>query len=199
MTVILASASETRRLMLERAGVPVTCRPTNLDEAGIKRQAAAQGTSAAGAAGLLAERKAGHAALDRPDALIIGADQMLDCDGQWFDKPNGRDEARAQLRALRGRRHVLSSAAVVVAGRTGTVLWRRVEQADLTMRPFSDGFLEWYLDAAGDAVCHSVGAYRIEGLGVQLFSEIHGDHSVILGLPLVPLLEMLRDCQELQR
>jgi septum formation protein len=122
--------------------------------------------------------------------LVIGADQMLDCKGVWFDKPADRRQARAQLVALRGRTHVLSSAACVY--RDGQRLWHAVQQARLTMRPFSDEFLDEYLSAVGDDVTGSVGAYRLEGLGSHLFARVEGDWFTILGLPLLPLLDFLR-------
>jgi septum formation protein len=116
---------------------------------------------------------------------------MLECDGRWFDKPADRAAARAQLRALSGRSHSLHSAACVA--RDGERLWLEVTQAKLAMRELSDGFLDAYLDAAGPAVTHSVGAYQLEGLGVQLFRAIDGDHFTVLGLPLLPLLAFLRE------
>ncbi len=196
--VVLASASETRRLMLQRAGVPVICRAANLDEGLIKRRAWADGLGADQAARQLAAQKALAVAGAYPGSLIIGADQMLECDGRWFDKPDGVPGAREQLLALRGRCHVLSSAVVLVAGNPAMVVWQHVEQARLTMRSFSDAFLDWYLGVAGPEVSGSVGAYRIEELGLQLFSDVVGDHSVILGLPLLPLIATLRAYQELR-
>ena len=125
-----------------------------------------------------------------PGALVIGADQMLDCEGVWFDKPTGRDGAREQLKALRGRTHRLVSCAVIV--RDGERIWHQIDRARLTMRNFSDAFLDEYLDSAGDDVLHSVGAYQLEGLGAQLFHRVDGDFFTILGLPLLPVLGFLR-------
>ena len=121
---------------------------------------------------------------------VIGADQVLSVDGKIFQKPGNLPAAREQLQRLRGRSHVLSSA--VCAARGGTVVWRAVDQARLTMRPFSDAFLEAYLEEAGADILGSVGAYHVEGLGVQLFSRIEGDAFTIQGLPLLPLLDFLR-------
>jgi septum formation protein len=126
----------------------------------------------------------------RPGVLVIGADQMLVCSGEWFDKPTHRDDARAHLLALRGRAHELVTAASVA--RDGAVLWRALERPRLVMRRFSDTFVEAYLDAIGDAAFASVGAYQLEGRGVQLFAVVEGDFFAILGLPLLPLLDFLR-------
>jgi septum formation protein len=144
----------------------------------------------------LAVLKAIRVSPRHPDALVIGADQMLECQGRWFDKPADRDRARAQLLALRGRSHELVSAACVV--RNGSVIWHQVEMAQLTMRPFSEHFLNRYLAQAGEEVYRSVGAYRVEGLGAQLFSSIEGSHFTILGLPLLSLLELLREHKVLE-
>ena len=138
---------------------------------------------------VLAELKAQRVSQRHKDALVIGADQMLQCGGIWFDKPADLDHARGHLIALRGKTHELLSAVCVV--RDGEVLWRHLESAQLTMRPFSDAFIDEYLAAAGDAVCASVGAYQLEGRGAQLFSRIEGDYFTILGLPLLPLLGFL--------
>ena len=121
---------------------------------------------------------------------------MLECEGRCYDKPSSPAEARTQLASLRGRTHSLISAAVIL--RDDRVIWRCAESARLTMRSFSDAFREAYLAQVRDELCQTVGAYRIEGRGVQLFSRVEGDHFVILGLPLLPLLEALRDLGELK-
>ncbi|MBP2293874.1 Maf family protein [Azospirillum rugosum] len=188
--VVLASGSKTRAEMLERAGVRVTLAPAAVDEEEIKLAARAEGIGVDEVAETLAELKAQRVTRKHPGALVIGADQMLECDGRWFDKPTGRDAARQQLKDLRGKTHRLVSCAVVV--RDGERLWHQVDRARLAMRPFSDSFLESYLDRAGDGVLHSVGAYQLEGLGAQLFQRVDGDFFTILGLPLLPLLGFLR-------
>jgi septum formation protein len=189
-SLILASASAARKAMLTSAGVVFSAEPTSVDESGIKRALMAQGADAAAVAEELALAKAEAISVHHPHALVIGADQMLSCDGRWFDKPADRAAARAQLMALCGRRHELVSAVVVVSG--GKRVWHHVDRADLAMRPFSEAFVDEYLDRVGDAVCQSVGAYQIEGLGVQLFDSIRGDVFTIMGMPLLPLLEFLR-------
>jgi septum formation protein len=125
-----------------------------------------------------------------PGRYVLGADQMLECDGTWFDKPADRDAARAQLLALRGRRHHLVSAAVLALD--GERIWHQADRAELVMRDFSTDFLERYLELAGEAACASVGAYQLEGVGAQLFSRVRGDFFTILGLPLLPVLAILR-------
>lgn len=190
-SLVLASASRTRAGMLERAGVAVTCDPADVDEDAVKAAGRAAGCSVEQVAERLAEAKARTVAVRHPGALVLGADQMLDCEGQWFDKPAGRDGAAEQLRRLRGRTHRLVSAAAVV--RDGVVMWRGIDDARLTMRAFTDGFLDGYLQACGDGVLSSVGAYHLEGLGAQLFERVEGDFFTILGLPLLPLLGFLRE------
>ncbi|MBK3732220.1 septum formation protein Maf [Azospirillum brasilense] len=189
-TVVLASGSRTRAEMLERAGVRVTLAPAAVDEEEIKLAARAEGAPVEDVAEALAELKAQRVTRKHPGALVIGADQMLECEGRWFDKPADRDAARVQLQDLRGKTHRLVSCAVVL--RDGERLWHHVDRARLTMRPFSDAFLESYLNAAGDDVLGSVGAYHLEGLGAQLFHRVDGDFFTILGLPLLPLLGLLR-------
>jgi len=189
-TLILASASSARAELLRRAGVSFTVAPAAIDEAEIKAAFRAERLGTAECANALAEAKALRVARRHPDALVIGADQMLVCDGAWFDKPADRAAARAQLVALRGKRHELISAVCVVRG--GERLWHFVDRSALVMRDFSDAFLDTYLDAAGADVLGSVGAYRLEAIGVQLFARIEGGYFAILGLPLLPLLDFLR-------
>lgn len=177
--------------MLERAGVAVTCDPADVDEDAVKAAGRAAGCSVEQVAERLAEAKASAVAVRHPGALVLGADQMLECEGRWFDKPAGRDGAADQLRRLRGRTHRLVSAAAVA--RDGVVVWRGIDDARLTMRAFTDGFLDGYLQACGDGVLSSVGAYHLEGLGAQLFERVEGDFFTILGLPLLPLLGFLRE------
>jgi septum formation protein len=188
--LILASASIIRRRLLEQAGVTVAIEPVAVDEAAIKESCHRQGTLIETCTEALAEMKAQRVSKNYPNAMVIGADQMLECGGIWFDKPVDRTAAAAQLQHLRGQSHVLVTSVVVV--RCGVRLWHYIDRARLTMRCFSDAFLSSYLDRADDAVLASVGAYQLERLGVQLFDRIEGDYFSILGLPLLPLLEFLR-------
>jgi septum formation protein len=189
-TLVLASGSRTRALMLEKAGLhPILDKPL-VDEEEVKLAGKAEGVGADAVAEALAELKAQRVTRRHPGALVIGADQMLECEGVWFDKPSDRAAAREQLLALRGKTHQLVSCAVIV--RDGERLWHKVDRARLTMRNFSENFLDGYLDAVGDEVSHSVGAYQLEGLGAQLFQRVEGDFFTILGLPLLPLLGFLR-------
>ncbi|WP_372617165.1 Maf family protein [Falsiroseomonas sp.] len=202
--IVLASSSATRRALLTGAGLEFEAVPAAVDEAALKESAQAEGIPPEDAAIMLAEAKAERIARRRPDALVLGCDQLLTCripdsgapggatDGRerWFDKPADLAAARAQLLALRGRTHRLVTA--TVAWRGGTRIWQDVSVPRLTMRSFSDAFLDAYLAAEREAVCASVGGYRLEGLGVHLFSRVEGEHSAILGLPLLPLLGFLR-------
>ena len=190
MSLVLASASATRVRMLRDAGLELEAVAPGVDEAAVKRSLAAERAPADHVASTLAELKAIRISNVRPGALAIGADQMLVCNGVSFDKPPDLAHARAQLQALRGKTHELVSAAA--AARDGVVLWREATRARLRMRPFSEAFLDDYLDRVGEDVLASVGAYRIEGLGAQLFDRVEGDLFTILGLPLLPLLEFLR-------
>lgn len=189
--VILASASATRSALLRAAGVPIAAEAAAIDEAEVKASLRAARSAAAAVAETLAELKARRVSRRHPGRLVVGADQVLDCDGVMFDKPADLPEARRQLLALRGRRHQLLSA--VVLERDGQRLWHHVSRADLLMRDFSDRFLDDYLLAVGDAALASVGGYQIEGRGAQLFASIDGDYFAILGLPLLPLLDILRE------
>lgn len=193
--IILASGSATRRAMLEGAGVAFVVDTAPVDESAVKDAMRAETDNPARVAEVLAELKATRVAARHPGAIVIGADQMLECERVWFDKPADRAAARAQLLALRDKTHRLVSS--VVAMRDGQRLWHHTESARLTMRRFSDAFLDQYLDRAGDAVLASVGAYQLEGLGAQLFMAVDGDHFTILGLPLLALLDFLRENGEL--
>jgi len=195
MTIVLASASQARRALLTAAGLDLVVDPAAVDEGALKASLAAEGAGPAAIAEALAELKASRVSSRHPGRLVIGADQILECDGRSFDKPANLAAARLQLSALRGRRHSLYSAALAM--RDGHRLWHHVGRADLTMRAFSDSFLDSYLDRAGPAATASVGAYQLEGLGAQLFARIEGDYFIILGLPLLPLLEFLRAMGEI--
>ena len=195
VAVILASASTARQTLLEQAGVLFQVIPALVDEDEIKRSMRAEGADGAAIAEVLAEIKARQVSNRHPAAVVIGADQVLQCDGEPFDKPHDMADARNQLRALRGRWHEVVSCACVVHGAVRQ--WHHVASARLLMRSFSDDFLETYLETAGDEVLAGPGAYRIERLGAQLFARVDGDHSTILGLPLLPVLDYLRGRQVL--
>jgi len=186
--LVLASKSAVRRALLESAGIPVEVQPAHLDE----RRAESDAGSALpdAVAALLAREKAARVAQLNPGRLVLGADQTLALGPQRFAKPADRAGAREQLRALSGRTHKLHSAIAFV--QDAAVLFEHVGVAQLTMRPLSDRLLELYLDTAGSAATASVGAYQIEGLGIQLCQHIDGDYFTVLGLPLLPALDFLR-------
>lgn len=193
--LVLASASAARRAVLEGAGLVFAARPAAVDEAAIKESARAEGLSAAETALLLADAKAARIAPRAPGALVIGADQILvaaiEGEERWFDKPPDLGAARAQLRLLAGRAHRLVTA--IVCWRDGARVWQHVAQPRLVMRALSEPFLDAYLAVEGERVLASVGAYRLEGPGAQLFAAVEGEHAAILGVPLLPLLGFLRD------
>jgi septum formation protein len=189
--LILASSSAARQKLLADAGLEFIVEPARIDEASIKARFMADGRSASDCALALADAKARQVAADHPCGLVIGADQILVCSDTWFDKPASLADARFQLQTLRGRTHKLVTAACVV--QEHACIWQGQTSAKLTMREFSDTFLETYLGAEGTAVLGSVGAYRLEGRGIQLFAQVEGDYFAILGLPLVELLGFLRE------
>lgn len=188
--IVLASASQSRRSLLSASGVVFEVIASDLDEDKIKQKGKREGWTVSQTALALATAKAEAVLVERPEAIVIGADQMLEIDQTWFDKPITVDIAKRQLQTLRGKTHRLLSALVVITPEKK--YWTHVETADLTMRNFSDAFLENYLEDVGEAACKSVGGYFLEGLGVQMFEEIKGDYFTILGLPMVPLLNVLR-------
>jgi septum formation protein len=189
--VVLASASAARAPLLRAAGVALVIDPAAIDEDEVKASLRLSGADGAVVAESLAELKALRIARHHPAALVIGADQVLQQGADLYDKPQGLAAARRQLLALRGRTHELISAVVIV--RDGIRLWHHVGRARLTMRAFTDSFLEQYLTEAGGEALGSVGAYRLEGRGVQLFQRIDGDYFTILGLPLLPVVDFLRE------
>jgi len=188
--LILASQSPYRAGLLRGAGVTFTAVPAHIDEAAVKRVAIASGQDVAGTAMQLARLKAAKIAAENPKALVIGADQILVCGPDWFDKPADLAEARSHLCRLRGRTHRLVTATICLHG--GTERWQHIAEPALTMRNFSDAFLDAYLAIEGDHALSTVGAYRLEDQGIQLFDHIDGDHSAIVGLPLLPVLSFLR-------
>lgn len=189
--LVLASGSAARRALLEGAGIPLAVRPVPVDERAVERPLAAAGAPPDRIALELARAKA-HAASERqPGACVLGCDQTLSLDARLFHKPAGPAAAAAQLAALAGRTHRLHSAAVLV--RDGATLFETVGVAALTMRAFGPAFVARYLDAAGPGVLDSVGGYKLEGLGIHLFARIEGDQPTVMGLPLLPLLDALRD------
>lgn len=189
--LVLASASRSRAAVLAHAGVPFVQDAAAVDEDAVKARQRGEGASARQCALALAELKALAVSPRHPGALVLGCDQMLDCDGRWFDKPKDIAAARAQLADLRGRTHVLVNGMVLV--RDGRAQWSHADAATLRMRAFSDAFLDGYLGTVGEAALHAVGAYQLEGRGAQLFERIDGDFFSILGLPLLPLLAVLRE------
>jgi septum formation protein len=186
--LILASQSGSRQALLKGAGIPFVAIPADIDERGIQ---AGSGLKDPGAiAALLAKSKALHVASRETGRAVVGADQTLALKERMLSKPAGRAQAADQLRALAGATHELHSA--IAIARDDEILFEHVSVARMTMRKLSDAAIEAYLDAAGQAVTTSVGAYQLEGIGVHLFERIEGDHFTILGLPLLPLLGALR-------
>ena len=194
MSVILASKSAARRAVLDGAGVSYEALVAGVDEDAVKASLLAEGAGPRDIADALAELKAIRVSHGRRE-FVIGSDQTLDLDGQLYDKADSVEAARERLKLLRGKTHRLHSA--VVVAKEGTPIWREVVTASLTMREFSDAFLEAYLASEGPHALGSVGCYRLEGPGAQLFSKIEGDYFAILGLPLMGLLDLLRRHGEL--
>ncbi len=186
--LVLASGSAARRALLAGVGLRFSAFSPNIDEKAVKVATRRDGGTPEQSATALAGLKA--AAFCGADAVVIGCDQILVCEGVWFDKPPSIEAARQHLLHLRGRPHTLVTATVCT--RAGVRVWTHMAKPRLTMRGFSTAFLDAYLAAEGEGLLQSVGAYRVEGLGMQLFDAMEGEHSAILGLPLMPLLGYLR-------
>ncbi len=191
MKLLLASRSATRRTMLEAAGIGFEAVESEIDESGAKSGLVEAGFEPRDIAEMLAEIKA--RGVNAPaDALVLGADQVLERDdGSMLGKASSREQAALQLRSLSGRVHFLHSAAVLFE--RGERIWGQTETVELAMRPLSEAYIQAYLDLEYEAVQGSVGCYRIEGRGAQLFDEVWGSHFAVLGLPLLPLLSFLRE------
>ena len=188
--LILASSSSSRRMMLEAAGVPFTVIVPNVDEDAITQVLEAKGADAGDVADALAEAKAVAVSEQHADALVLGADQVLRCGERLVNKAGDKTQAKATLLALRDAEHELISAAVIA--RAGVPIWRRSENARMRMRDFSEAFLDDYLTVEVPDILGSVGCYRIEGRGAQLFADVKGDQFCIRGLPLLAVLGALR-------
>lgn len=188
--LILASGSESRRQILQAAGIPFEIEAPNVDEAAIKAALLAERAAPEAVAAALAEQKALRVSGRRPGVFVLGGDQVLVCEGRLFDKAESLETAHDVLRRLRGREHRLVTA--LALARDEAVIWRHLETSHLWMRDFSDVFLDRYLVDEGEDILSTVGCYRIEGRGAQLFERIEGDLFAIRGLPLIPLLHALR-------
>lgn len=193
-TLILASGSRARREMLKSSGVSFTVEAANVDEDAVRAALAGADRSneldPADVAEVLARSKAEAVSQSRPNACVIGGDQVLALDDEILTKPADETAARRQLQKLKGRVHALHSAVALAID--GEVVWSHVETAQMHVRDFSDAFLDDYMRRAGRLVLGSVGAYHMEGLGIQLFDRIDGDYFTVLGMPLMPLLAELR-------
>lgn len=187
--LVLASQSEIRQTLLRNAGVAFDVVPARVDEDALREAMVADEASPRDIADALAEMKARKVASKRPDALVIGVDQVLSFEGDILSKPDSKETALCQLRALRGKRHELLSAAVIYED--AAPVWRHVGVVRLVMRQVSDAYLQSYVDRNWDSIQHAVGAYKLEEEGVRLFAQVHGDYFNVLGMPLLELLSYL--------
>lgn len=191
MSLVLASASRSRAQILKAASIAFEVVPAEIDEEDVRRSMLAGGHDGASIAEALAELKALQVSSAHPEDFVIGGDQILSFDGEIVSKCSSLAEARALLRRLRGRRHELLGG--IVIAKSGATTWRHRSKARLSMRQFSDAFLADYMRDEGEILLESVGCYRLEGRGIQLFDAIDGDYFAILGLDLLPLLAALRE------
>ena len=191
MRLVLASKSQARARLLRDAGLAIDTVPPQVDERAAEAPLLEEGFGAEDVAAVLAQAKALDVSQREASALVIGADQTLECEGKRFNKPATQEEARAQLLALQGRTHTLHAA--VTVARDGEVLFDHVAAAHLTLRPLTPREVGIYMATVGDAALGSVGAYQIEGPGIRLMERVLGDHFTVLGLPLMPLLAFLRE------
>lgn len=189
--LILASTSPFRKMLLENAGIEFATRPADVDERAIETGLVSNGASPEVVAKALAEAKALSVSIKEPDAMIIGSDQTLSLEQRVFHKPASSAEAKQQLQFFSGKTHQLNSG--VALARAGKIIWSDVTSAKMTVRPLSNAFIDRYLAKIGKSALASVGAYQLEGVGIQLFEAIDGDYFTIVGLPLLPLLSALRD------
>ncbi|WP_209425079.1 nucleoside triphosphate pyrophosphatase [Pararhodobacter sp. SW119] len=187
--LILASASKIRAELLARAGLRFEVSPARIDEEALRRSLVSDGAGARDVADALAEQKARRVSGKHPQAMVLGCDQVLECEGRLFSKPETLEDARAQLRELRGQTHQLHTAAVLYLD--GAPIWRHVNMPKLTMRDFSEAFLDEYLAQNWSDIRDCVGAYQVENVGIRLFDRIAGDYFSILGLPLLELLAFM--------
>lgn len=189
--MILASASEVRARVLHAAGVTFDIVPARVDEDALKQSVLAEKTAPRAVADALAELKALRVSTSHPGQLVLGADQVLVLDGELISKCETLTETSALLKRMRGKAHQLISA--LVLAKNGAPVWRYVDTAKLSVRAFSDTFLENYIASEGESLLSGVGCYKLEGRGIELFDKIDGDYFTILGLPLLPLLSALRE------